>query len=141
MAENPYLTLFAPVLELLVPFQMLAVFLALIYGVFKAGPDFVREQTRLFARVDKGLNDASAFYAAGKAYAEKEMWASAVLHFQRAAAHEPNRAFYHLAAGKAFAQLGFQQRAMDAYTSAQRLASNNELKAEINLAIASVNGN
>ncbi len=138
VADSPFITLISPVLEMLIPFQMIAIALALLYGIFRAGPDFERVKLRLVARVEKGLKDASAFYAVGKAYAEKEMWASAVLHFQRAAAHEPNRAFYHLAAGNAFDQLGFNERAMDAYSSAQRLASNENLRAEINLAIANI---
>jgi tetratricopeptide (TPR) repeat protein len=140
MADSAFMTLFSPLLDFLVPFQMLAIFLALLYGLFKAGPDFERVRARLIAQVDKGLHDASAYYSAGKVYAKEEMWASAVLHFQRAAAHEPNRAYYHLAAGKAFAQLGFKERAMDALFSAQRLATSDELKTEIKLSIATVKG-
>lgn len=135
LAASPFLTLIRPVLDYLPSFQMLAVFLALVYGIFKAGPDFERIRMRLIAQVGKGLNDASAFYSAGKFYADKGMWASAVLHFQRAAANEPNRAYYHLATGKAYAQLGFKERARDAYTSARRLATTDKMKAEIDTAI------
>lgn len=135
MADSPFITLISPVLDYLVPFQMLAIFLALLYGIFKAGPDFERVKTRLVARVEKDLHDGSAFYAAGKMFAKKGMWASAVLHFQRAAAHEPNRAFFHYSSGKAFAQLGFVERAMDAFSNARRLTTNPELMTEINLAI------
>jgi hypothetical protein len=135
LAASPFITLIRPVLDYLPSFQMLAVFLALVYGIFKAGPDFERIRMRLIAQVGKGLNDASAFYSAGKFYADKGMWASAVLHFQRAAANEPNRAYYHLATGKAYAQLGFKERARDAYTSARRLATTDKMKAEIDTAI------
>jgi tetratricopeptide (TPR) repeat protein len=141
MAESGFIALISPVLEYLIPFQMLAIFLALLYGIFKAGPDFERVKTRLVARVERDLRDGSAFYAAGKMFAKEGMWASAVLHFQRAAAHEPTRAYYHLTTGKAFAQLGFVERAMDAFSNARRLTTNPELKTEIDLAIDDIKGN
>ncbi len=138
MTDNALITFISPVLELLVPFQMLAIFLALLYGIFKAGPDFERVALRRIARVDRGLRDASAFYTAGKRFAEEEMWASAVLHFQRAAANEPNRAYYHLATGKAYAQLGFNERAKDALSSALRLTTDANVKIEIETSIAAI---
>jgi tetratricopeptide (TPR) repeat protein len=141
LADNGLITFISPVLELIGPFQMLAILLALLYGLFKAGPDFERVKLRRLARVDKGLGDASSFYSAGKRHAQEKMWATAVLYFQRAAANEPNRAYYHLATGKAFAQLGFNERAMDAYQSAQRLALNDELKTEIASLIVTLQSN
>lgn len=138
MADNGLITFISPVLELLGPFQMLAVLLALLFGFFKAGPDFERVEMKHLARIEKGLNDGSMFYIAGKKYAKEQMWASAVLHFQRAAAHEPNRPFYHLAIGKAYAQLGFKDRAKDALSSAQRLTTDANLKTEIEASIAAI---
>ncbi|MFZ0546584.1 MAG: hypothetical protein WAM60_14150 [Candidatus Promineifilaceae bacterium] len=138
MADNPFITLLSPLLDKLVPFQMLAIALALLYGIFKAGPDFERVRMRLIAQVDRGIHDAAGYYSAGKFYAKEKMWATAVLHFQRAAANEPNRAYYHLTTGKAFAQLGFTRRAMDAYQSARRLATTDKLKTEIDLATESI---
>ncbi|MCI0396280.1 MAG: hypothetical protein L0332_02215 [Chloroflexi bacterium] len=138
LAASPYLVLGAPLLECLRPLQVLAVVLALFYGVFKAGPDFERMRMRRIAVVERRLKDATHFYSAGAAYAGQEMWASAVLHFQRAAAHEPNRPYYQRALGQAYARLGFYQRALDALESALRISTNPESRAELEQLIAEV---
>ena len=138
MADNGLITFISPALELLGPFQMLAILLALVYGIFKAGPDFERVERKQLARVDKSLRDDSSFYTAGKIYAQEKMWASAVLHFQRAAANEPNRPYYHLATGEAYAQLGFNKRAKDAFSSARRLATDETLINKIEASIAAL---
>jgi tetratricopeptide (TPR) repeat protein len=117
---------------------MLAILLAILYGLFKVGPDFERVESRQIARVEQGSADASTYYQIGKNYAKEKMWASAVLHFQRAAANEPNRAYYHLAAGKAFLELGFIDRAKDALTSARRLTNNDTVILEIETTLAAI---
>lgn len=137
IADNQISFIF-PVLELLSPFQMLAILLAILYGLFKVGPDFERVESRQIARVEQGSADASTYYQIGKNYAKEKMWASAVLHFQRAAANEPNRAYYHLAAGKAFLELGFIDRAKDALTSARRLTNNDTVILEIETTLAAI---
>jgi tetratricopeptide (TPR) repeat protein len=141
LAQSPFVTLLSPLLELMAPLQMVAVFLALLYGFFRVGPDFERVQRRQIAQVEKGLRDASTFYATGKMYAKEGMWASAVLHYRRAAAHEPNRPYFHIVTGQAYARLGFYRRAMDAYTSARRLATDKKVIVEIESMIAAVEPN
>ncbi len=98
--------------------QYAAVTIALLYGIFKIGPDFERVQSRHVAQVDKGINDASGYYAIGRKYADRRMWATAILHWQRAAANEPGRAYYQRVLGEAYARLGFYQRSIDVLESA-----------------------
>lgn len=98
--------------------QFAAVTTALLYGIFKIGPDFERIQTRYIARVDRGLSDAPAYFATGQVYAERGMWASAVLHWRRAAASDPSRAYYQRVLGEAYAQLGYYERSIDVLKSA-----------------------
>jgi hypothetical protein len=98
--------------------QFTAVTGALLYGILKIGPDFERVQTRFVAKVDRGPSDAHSFYAAGQIYANRGMWASAILHWRRAAAHDPARAYYQRALGEAYAHLGYYERSLDVLESA-----------------------
>ena len=46
------------------------------------------------------------------------MWATAILHWRRAAANDPARAYYQRALGEAYAQLGYYERSSDVLESA-----------------------
>ncbi|MGB3715009.1 MAG: tetratricopeptide repeat protein [Candidatus Promineifilaceae bacterium] len=98
--------------------QFAVVTIALLYGIFKIGPDFERVQTRFIARVDRGLSDAPVYFATGQVYAKRGMWASAILHLRRAAASDPSRAYYQRVLGEAYAQLGYYERSLDVLESA-----------------------
>jgi hypothetical protein len=106
--------------------QFAAVAIALLYGILKIGPDFERVQTRYIARVDRGLSDAPAYFATGQVYAERGMWASAILHWRRAAASDPSRAYYQRVLGEAYAQLGYYERSFDVLKSALERTINPE---------------
>jgi len=110
------------------PLQVLAAALSLAYAVFRCGSDFIRVKVRHLAEVEPGLRAASDYYAAGQRYAQKGMWASAILHWQRAAANEPNRAYYQRVLGDAFARLGFFRRSLDLYQSAHRLTNDPKIR-------------
>lgn len=138
LAVNPVLVLGSPILRFIVPMQLVAVLLALIYGIIKIGPDFERVHGRKIAGVDRGLEGASHFYAAGKVYAGQGMWANAILHWQRAVALEPARAFYQRVLGDAYAHLGFYERSLDVLGSAQRFAIDEKTKEEIEATIVAV---
>jgi len=130
---NPGLTLIAVSLfEMLVafiqPLQVLAAALSFFYAIFRCGSDFIRVKTRLVAEVEPSLRAAADYYAAGQRYAKRGLWATAILHWQRAAANEPNRAFYHRILGEAFARLGFYRRSLDLYQSAHRLTTDTKTK-------------
>ena len=62
---------------------------ALLVAIIFAGPDFSRRQERMVARLERGLVNANDYYVAGRRYVAQGMWATAVLHWQRAAAQAP----------------------------------------------------
>ena len=115
-----------------------AALLALLYGIFKIGPDFERVRIRYFARLDRDVSDASGYYARGKLYADQKMWASAVLHWRKAAALEPARAFYLQALGGAYAELGYYERSLDVLKSALDRTLEQSRRQELESAIAEV---
>jgi tetratricopeptide (TPR) repeat protein len=98
--------------------QFAAVTIALLYGILRIGPDFERVQIRYIARVDRGMSDAAAYFARGKLYAGQGMWATAILHWRRAAAKDPSRAYYQRVLGEAYARLGYYERSFDVLKSA-----------------------
>jgi tetratricopeptide (TPR) repeat protein len=138
LADAPYITLISPILKCVRPFQMITIGLALIFGILFVGTDFEKSRVMNTARVDRGINEGTEYYGAGKQYSEKGMWASAVLHYQRAVAREPNRAYYQWALGNAYSKLDFYARALDVLESARRLSTNPELTTEIEAEIKEI---
>ncbi len=126
LAENPYALFIGPAGDLLRLLQYLAAPLALLYALLRVGPDFERVKVRRVAQLDRGIADASHHYGAGADYASRGMWATAVLHFQRAAALEPANPFYQRQLGEAYAQLGYYQRCLDVLESASQLTRDPE---------------
>jgi hypothetical protein len=138
LAVSPVLVLGSPMLQFIVPMQLTAILLALLYGVVKIGPDFERVHIRRVACLDKGLEGASHYYSAGKSYAEQDMWANAIVHWRRAVALEPTRSFYQRVLGEAYARLGFFDRSLDVLGSAQHFAPDEKVKKEIEATIVTV---
>jgi tetratricopeptide (TPR) repeat protein len=129
LGENPYALFIGPASDILRIVQYLAVPMALLYALLRVGPDFERISARRVASLDRGISDSSHFHGAGAAYARDGMWATAVLHFQRAAALEPSNPFYQRQLGEAYAQLGFYQRCLDVLESASQLTRDPETRA------------
>ncbi len=113
------------------PLEVAAAAIGFLLAIFVVGSDFVRAEVRHVARVEKGLREASDFYNVGRRYAERGMWATAVMHWQRAAAHDPGRAQYQRLLGEAYARLGFHHRALDMFLSAMRLTTDPAGRAEL----------
>lgn len=111
--------------------QLGAAGLVLGYAIFGAGPDFAREEEQLIARLDKGLQYASDYHAAARKHAQAGRLATAVLHWQRAAAKEPHQTQYLRFLSLAYARLGFYERSLDALNSALRLTTNQQKRAEL----------
>lgn len=118
--------------------QLGAASLALIWAVFFVGPEFVRDRTRLSARVRRGMREPGALFAAGRRAARRGMWASAILHWQRAAASNPTNAIYLKSLGDAYGRLGFHKRAIDALQSAYSLTPDETARQEIAATIATL---
>ena len=118
-------------LDFLSVFEVATAVLALFYGIFKAGPEFERKETRLIASVAKGRHTAPDYHNIARRLAEKGLWASAILHWQRAAAQEPGQVTYQKHLGLAYARLGFYQRGVDVLQSAYDLSTHPPIKAEL----------
>jgi hypothetical protein len=138
LAETPYAMFARPLSDLLRLLHFLAVPLALLFALFRVGPDFERVKSRRVAALERGPSDASRYYGAGADYAQRGMWASAVLHYQRAAALEPARPFYQRVLGEAYAQLGHYHRSLDVLESARQLTRDPKVRAAIEQRIAEV---
>jgi tetratricopeptide (TPR) repeat protein len=131
LSERPAFYALAPLEQFVFPVQLVAVILALIYALFRVGPDFDRKRTHLEARVDRGLSDSSQYYFSGKNYAQLGMWARATLHFRRAVALEPASISYQKALAESYDQLGYYQRSLDVLEFAHRSTANPESQASL----------
>lgn len=112
--------------------QVGALFLAFIWAAFFTGPDFEQIEVRFTAKLRSQLNEAPAFYAAGKEYAERGLWATAILHWQRAVALEPANTHNQKRLGEAYLRLGFYERGQDILRTVHDRSPDPALKAEIN---------
>lgn len=119
-------------------FQFIAMILALAIAVFKTAPDFEREEKRVIASVKKGLQSTGSYHAAARHAAKEGQWATAVLHWQRAAALAPGNWQFQRQLGIAYARLGFYQRSADILQTALLITPNPEQQAQINRLLASV---
>jgi tetratricopeptide (TPR) repeat protein len=138
LSDQPYIFVLGPLEDLLEPFQSLAVISALFFGIFRVGPDFERVKVRQIAHIDRGLDDASQFFAAGNNYARQKKWASAILHYRKAAALAPAQFYYQRSLGRAYSYLGYYQRSLDVLESAHRMTMNQDLRLELEQIIAQV---
>jgi len=84
--------------------------------------DFLVKRERLLCRPDVGARTHSEFYARGREYARRKMWALAAIHFRRAIGSAPNVLAYHLSLATAYIGLKRYQRARAALREAHRLA-------------------
>lgn len=119
-------------------FQLITIIVSLVAAAFFAGPDFERHYMRHIAVVSKGLNDATQYHDAAQRLAKAGMWATAVLHWQRAAAKSPNQISYQRQLGIAYAKLGFYQRSLDVLQSALTITTNPVKQTELQQAIEAV---
>ncbi|MEJ2746729.1 MAG: hypothetical protein P8183_02250 [Anaerolineae bacterium] len=122
---------FRGLLGFLSSFEIATAVLALFYGFFKAAPEFERKETRLVASVTQGRHTAPDYHNIARRLAEKGLWASAILHWQRAAAQEPGQVTYQKQLGLAYARLGFYQRSADVLQSAYEMSTHPPIKAEL----------
>ncbi len=104
-------------------FRLVAVVFALFLAIFQVSPDFARVPVRQIAAIGKRMSTGADFHTTAKEAAHADMWATAVLHWQRAAAKEPTNLVYQRHLGQAYAQLGFYQRSLDVLQSARERAT------------------
>ncbi len=113
-------------------------FLALFYAVFKAGSDFIRLPVRQVAALTKEPKTATDFNVVARRFAQKGLWATAVLHWQHAAAKAPQQWAYQESLGRAYAKLGFYERSLDILQSVHKQSSNTERQATIQKLIQAI---
>lgn len=74
--------------------------------LFSTVDDFAREPRWERLAPDRHLRNDADFYARGRVYEKKGMWAKALLHWRRAAAINPQRDVYFASLARAYAHLG-----------------------------------
>ena len=124
--------------EIIRLFLLVAAILALFYAIVKAGSDFDRVAVRRVAAITKGPTNAADFNNAARKLAQSGLWATAVLHWQRAAALAPNHLAYQESLGKAYAKLGFYKRSLDILQYAHQHSGSAERQAIIQEIIRTV---
>jgi hypothetical protein len=123
----------------LLAFNVLTAGLALVYALFKVGPDFDRVEVRQVAALSKRLKTGSDYHLAARRLRDAGLWAAAVLHWQRAVGQEPHQLTYYQHLGEAYAHLHFFERARDLFQSALKLSSHPETKQRFTSLIYQVN--
>jgi tetratricopeptide (TPR) repeat protein len=118
-------------------FQIVLALLSFLFALW-ISPDFVQDEKRLTAVLSKGHKLAADYNAKAKELAKKGMWATAVLHWQHAAAKEPHTISYQQQLGLAYAQLGFYERSLDILQSALNLSTQPTKQRELQKLIQTV---
>ncbi len=120
-------------------FQLAAIVTALLVAALKAGPDFERVQHRQVARLQKGVQEASRYHAIAVKAAKRGEWATAVLHWQHAAAKDPAQMSFQRQLGSAYARLGFYQRSADILQAALPRTNDPAQQAQMQRLLETVN--
>ena len=115
--------------------QITAAILALLFAIMWATPDFERVPLRRLAWLSKRASLASDYHLLAKAFAESDMWATAVLHWQHAVGQAPTQAIYMLYLGRAYQKLGFIERSRDILQTALTHSRQPEQQAAIKQAL------
>ena len=123
-----YVPATAPFLKVV---QVAVAGVTLFYAIFRAGPEFDRVKEHLVARTKKGLHTAVDYHMVARRLSGNGMWASAVLHWQRATAIEPYNIVYQRQLAKAYLHLGFLERGLDILEYAQELPMQPSTQLEI----------
>jgi tetratricopeptide (TPR) repeat protein len=123
--------LFAGFGDVLRMLQIVAAILALIYAVMWATPDFDRVTLRRLAWVNKRPKFASDYHMLAKNFAEADLWATAILHWQYAVSRAPTQAVYMIHLGRAYQHLGFSERSRDILQTALKHSKQPEQQATI----------
>jgi hypothetical protein len=111
--------------------QVTVAALALFYALLKVSPEFDRVEIKQIARTQRGLHTAVDYHMVARRLAGQGKLASAVLHWQKAAAIEPGSIAYQRNLAKAYLQLGFMERGFDVLNYAKDLPMQESTRSEI----------
>ncbi|MEM7331158.1 MAG: tetratricopeptide repeat protein [Chloroflexota bacterium] len=109
-------------------FEIGGAVIALILAIFFLAPDFEKINLRLIAQSKDGLPNGADYHLKAKRSVELGQWATAVKHWQRAAAKEPHRLLFLQNLANAYLHLNFFQRSLDVLQSAKQLTTNQSKK-------------
>ena len=115
-----------------------AVGLATIYGVFVVPSDFDRITTRDTATLRKGLSTADHYHSTARKLVVEGRLASAILHWQRAAAKDPARLIYQRHLAGTYAQLGFYERSLNIMSAMSKRTTDPQQQAKLQKMITAV---
>lgn len=101
--------------------------LTLVFALFFVAADFVRDEKRQTAVLQPGINAADRYDNVAVKHAQEGRWATAVLHWQRAAAKEPNTFTYQRRLANGYARLGYYKRSLSVLNGAMATSSNPEV--------------
>jgi tetratricopeptide (TPR) repeat protein len=90
-----------------------------VYMVIMAGGDFKRVARWRIAVADDRIKDPLVLDKAGKMFAQRQMWATAVLYWQRAVGRSPGNVAILRRLADGYARLGFPERSIDALRQAK----------------------
>lgn len=90
-----------------------------VYMVVMAGDDFRRVKRWRVAAVDDRIKDPLAMDQVAKLYSQQNMWATAVLYWQRAVGRSPGNIAILRRLADGYARLGFPERGLDTLRLAQ----------------------
>ena len=90
-----------------------------VYFAFMAGGDFQREKRWRIAVADDRIKDPLVLDKAGKLFAQRGMWATAVLYWQRAVGRAPGNVAILRRLADGYARLGFLERTLDTLRQAK----------------------
>ncbi|WP_420631111.1 tetratricopeptide repeat protein [Candidatus Leptofilum sp.] len=91
-----------------------------VYFTFMGGADFQREKRWRIAVADDRIKDPLVLDKAGKLFAQRGMWATAVLYWQRAVGRSPGNVAILRRLASGYARLGFPQRSLDTLQQVQQ---------------------
>ncbi len=120
------------------PFLLIQLFI--YYTIFMAGADFRKVKVRQIASVSDKIRDAAQYDRIAKKMAQKGLWASAVLNWQRAVGRTPGHAGYHLRLAKAYSKLSFHQRGLDSLAMAMEKTHSDDTRQSIQKEIIRIEG-
>ena len=95
-----------------------ALALTLIYALLFVSADFVRDEKRQTAVLQSGISAADRYDHVARKHAQYGRLATAVLHWQRAAAKEPNTIAYQRRLASGYARLGYYERSLSVLNGA-----------------------
>lgn len=110
-----------------------------VFMIFLAGGDFKREKQWRVAAVDQRVKDPLVLDKAGKLYAQRGMWATAVLYWQRAVGRSPGNVAVLRRLADGYGRLGFPERSLDTLRQARDKTLDPETKAVLTRQIELMN--